>query len=131
MAAQDLPGGDGPPPHGCPPAGFPVTGPGPGRQVDLAEDDVDHPVEQVALAGDVVVQRHRLHAERLPQLAHAERGHPGLVGEGYRGAQHPVPVQRRPVRRAVPGGVHPRSPSGTDEIRIDGTYIVSIAWLTV
>jgi len=65
MPAQDLPGRDGSPPHGGPPLAVA------GGQVDLAEHDVDHSVQEVALAGNVVVKRHRLDAERLAQLAHA------------------------------------------------------------
>ena len=50
--------------------GLPV---GPGdRQVDLAEDEVDDAVEDLVLVGEVVVEGHRLDAELLAELAHAE-----------------------------------------------------------
>ena len=69
-----------------------------GGRLDLAEDDVDHPVEEVVLVGDVVVERHRLDAELLGELAHRELLRPALVGQRDRGAQHPLPVERRPSR---------------------------------
>ena len=47
-----------------------------------------------ARAPDVVVERHRLDAERLRQTAHAQRLDAGLVGERERGVQHPRPAQR-------------------------------------
>jgi hypothetical protein len=43
-----------------------------GRQLDLAEDQVDQPVQQVRLAWDVVIQRHGLDPDSLAELAHAE-----------------------------------------------------------
>jgi len=43
-----------------------------GRQLDLAEHQVDEPVQEVRLAGDVVIQRHRLDPDSLAELAHAE-----------------------------------------------------------
>ena len=72
-----------------------------GGQVDLAEDEVDHAVEEVALVGDVVVERHRLDAEDLAELAHAQRRDPRLVGERDSGAQHSIARQRcSPRQRA-------------------------------
>src|SRR5262249_37428006 len=117
-AAQDLPGRDGPPPHG----GSPVAVAG--GQVDLAEHGVDHSVEEVPLASDVVVERHRLDSERLAELAHAKRGDPAGVGEGDRGSEHPIAAQRRPVRSGMVGRSHVRLPLLTV------TYAVSIFLLT-
>ena len=54
------------------------------RQLDLAEDDVDDAVEDVRLVGDVVVERHRLNAELLCELAHRQRLKARLVREGDR-----------------------------------------------
>jgi len=68
-------------------------------QVDLGEDEVDHPVEQGLLAGDVVVQRHRLDPERLPELAHAERLEARLVGECDGASHHLLPAD--PLARHV------------------------------
>jgi hypothetical protein len=42
------------------------------RRIDLADDDVDHPVEHLVLVRHVLVQRHRNDAELLGELAHAE-----------------------------------------------------------
>ena len=65
-----------------------------GGQFDLAEHDVDHAVEEFALVGDVVVERHRLDAEGLAELAHAQRRDSVLVSERNAGAQHPIARQR-------------------------------------
>ena len=43
-----------------------------GRQLYLAEHQVDEPVQQIRLAGDVVIQRHRLDPDGLAELAHAQ-----------------------------------------------------------
>jgi len=56
---------------------------------------VDHSVEEVVLAGDVVVQGHRLDPERLAELAHAQRPDAVLVGDI--GGNRPV----RQLRRAL------------------------------
>src|SRR3954451_18910285 len=63
-------------------------------RVELADDDVDHAVEQLVLVGDVLVQRHRDDPQLLRQAAHAHPGDADLVGQGDRGAQHPVTVER-------------------------------------
>src|SRR4051794_9533124 len=70
-------------------------------RVDLAEDDVDHPVEEVGLAGDVVVERHRLDPELLGELAHRQLLGPTLVGQRDGGAQDPVAVERGPSRQRL------------------------------
>jgi hypothetical protein len=67
------------------------------RGFDLAEDDVDHAVEQVVLAGDVVVERHRLDAELLRELAHGHGLEAASVREGDRGTQHPFSAQGPPA----------------------------------
>jgi hypothetical protein len=87
MSRQDGPDRDGPLAHGLLPT-FRR-----GRQLDLAEDQVDHAVEQVLLVGDVVVQGHRLDPHRLGEPAHRERLDSVLVGERGRGAQDPVAAQ--------------------------------------
>src|SRR5438477_13042251 len=119
MAAQDFTCRDGPLPHGRLPSG--VTG----RQADLAEHDVDHPVQQVALTGHVVVQRHRLDPEYLAEPAHAQRPDAAFVSEGDRGLQHLVAAQARPPGRSVPGRRHLAVLSS----RVDMTYTVSIHYL--
>jgi hypothetical protein len=65
-----------------------------GRRLDLADDDVDHAVEQLLLVGHVLVEGHRHDVERLRQVAHADRVEAGLVGERDRGPQHALPIQR-------------------------------------
>src|SRR5918996_3172537 len=73
---------------------------GPGkRRVDLPDDDVDHPVEQLVLVGDVLVQGHRDDAELFGQVAHAERLDTTVIGQGQGGPEHPVSGQGLPGRR--------------------------------
>jgi hypothetical protein len=59
-------GPDGPLAHG----GLPVGSAG--RQIDLAEDDVNDPIDDLILVGEVVVDGHRLDPEFLAELPHAE-----------------------------------------------------------
>ena len=101
MPTQDFACRDGPLPHGGLPSHVS------GRQADLAEHDVDHAVEQVALVGHVVVQRHRFHPEHLAELAHAEGRDAAVVGERDRSTQHLVAAQRFPAGRGVFGRRHP------------------------
>ena len=63
------------------------------RRLGLGEDEVEDAVEDVVLVGDVVVQRHRLEAERLAELAHRQRLDPALVGELERRLQDPVAAE--------------------------------------
>ena len=70
-----------------------------GGQVDLAEDQVDHAVEDVVLVGDVVVERHRLDAELLREPAHRERADALRVGQRDGGGQRPLPAEGRARRR--------------------------------
>ena len=60
----------------------------------LGEDEVDHAVEDVALARDVVVQRHRLDAERLRELAHGEPVDAVRVGDLDGRGQGSLPAER-------------------------------------
>ena len=62
------------------------------RQVDLAEDEVDHPVHEIVLVGEVVVEGHRLDPELLAELAHRECLEPALVGALDGGLQAPAPA---------------------------------------
>ena len=72
------------------------------RIVDLADDDVDDAVEQVVLVADVAVEGHRLDAELLAELAHAQGLDPAPVGEVDRGPEHALLVSG--ARRSVVGG---------------------------
>ena len=63
-----------------------------GRSISL-DDEVDDAVHEVALVGDVVVQRHRFDAELTGELAHRERFDPALIGEADGGVQHTLPAE--------------------------------------
>jgi hypothetical protein len=66
------------------------------RDADLADDRVDQAVEQGLLAGQVVVERHRLDAEVAGEAAHRHRLDPVGVGDRDGGREQAVPAQRRP-----------------------------------
>lgn len=63
----------------------------PRGQVDLAEDDVDHAVEDVVLVGHVVVERQGLDPEFLGELAHGERWDTSGVGKRNGDTQSSLP----------------------------------------
>ena len=48
---------------------------------NLGQDALDDAVENVVLVGDVVVERHAFHAERLADAPHAQRLEPSFIGE--------------------------------------------------
>ena len=50
------------------------------RDLDLLHHAIDDGVEQVVLVGDVAIQRHRLDAEGLAEMAHGEGFDPLGVG---------------------------------------------------
>ena len=79
--------------------GRPVAGRG--RSFDLADDALDDPVEQVVLAPDVAVERHRVDAELLAELAHAQGLEAVAIREVHRDAEDPVAVERRSPLDAV------------------------------
>ena len=60
---------------------------------DLADDDLDDAVQDRILVGDVVVERHRLDAELVGEVAHRQRVDAARVGEFDGRAQHPLPGQ--------------------------------------
>ena len=72
-------------------------------QLELPDHEIDDTRENLALARDVVVQRHRLDAELLGEPAHGQRFEALLVGEANGGAQHELPAQRRSGRRSSVG----------------------------
>ena len=55
--------------------------------LDLADHDLGDAVEQVVLALDVAVDRHRVDAELLAELAHAQVVEAAPVGEGHAGLE--------------------------------------------
>ena len=57
-----------------------------GGKLDLADDELDHGIDEVTLVAHVVVQRHGLDAELLRELAHADGLDAAVVGEQDRGA---------------------------------------------
>jgi len=78
VAAEDLAGGGAPVPHRS------LPGQVLRWQVDLREHHVHDPVEDLLLAGHVVVDRHRLHAEGGGEAADRERLGPDLVRQPQR-----------------------------------------------
>ena len=76
--------------------------------IDLADDDVEHAVEQLVLVGEVLVERHRHHVELLREPAHAERIGSLPVGERDGRGQDPLPAQRHAgLGLEVGFGLHP------------------------
>src|SRR4029077_6063612 len=53
-----------------------------GWRIDLADDDIDHSIQELFLAGHVLVEPHRDDPQLLRELAHAERFNSGVVGQG-------------------------------------------------
>ena len=97
MAHQNLMGRD----RAAPEA--PPSSPAAGWQLDLAHHDVDDLVPHVVLVRHVVVERHRLDAELLADLAHRERVDSIVVGEADGGAQDALPAQgTRGLVRVLP-----------------------------
>jgi hypothetical protein len=81
------------------------------RQLDLAEHDIHHAVEDLVLVGDMVVERHRLDVQAVREPAHGERADAVLVGEGHRFEEHPLPAQRGASLRAhIDGWCHEDRP---------------------
>ena len=104
MAVQHLARGERAPSHRRPPLGTSR------RQLDLAKNDVDHPVEKPLLVRDVVVERHRPDPELLSELAHRQRLDPLAPGQGNRRLEHALPVERRARRRVcLPFAHRPKS----------------------
>lgn len=61
--------------------------------IDLADDYVDHAVEQLLFIPHVLVERHWYDAELLGDLAHARRLDTPLIGEVNGSAQDAIPAQ--------------------------------------
>ncbi len=55
-------------------------------RIDLADDEIERATEHVVLVGNVVVEGHRLHFERLRELAHGEGVDPAFIRALNRGA---------------------------------------------
>ncbi len=65
--------------------------------VQLAQQELHDAVEQLLLARDVAVERHRLDPEPLAQAPHGEAGQPELVDVREGRGQDPVAVQGHPL----------------------------------
>ena len=77
-----------------------------GGEADLVEDAVDDGVEDLALVRDVVVERHRLHAEVGGEGADRQRVDSALVGDGNGARQDAFPAQLRTFLRSLGGLRH-------------------------
>ncbi len=82
------------------------------RKFDRAEHPVDHRVEQVLLAREVVVEAHRLAAQPLAEASGAEGAEPEVADERKRRVDDALAAERQDDRRrgraaprhAPPGG---------------------------
>src|SRR5438309_8383286 len=74
-----------------PDSGLPI-GSG-GRRIDLADDHIDHSVQELFLVGHMLVERHRDDPQLLSEISHAQCFDPDVIGKGDGGAEHPVPTQ--------------------------------------
>ncbi len=63
-------------------------------RLHAGDEAVHHAVEELLLAGDVAVERHRLDAEGLPEAAHRQPREALLVDVGDRGVEDPSAVER-------------------------------------
>ena len=89
MAEHDVPSGEDLASH----RGTPVIA-GPAGH-DLADDDIDRPVEQVVLVPDVPIQCHRLDAELLAEPSHAQGVDAAAIGQVDGRSEHALPGQWR------------------------------------
>jgi hypothetical protein len=80
MTKQGLSRGEDPLPHRA----FPPR-PGDGR-IDLADDHIDHSVQELFFVGDVLVERHRYNPQLFGEPPHAQRLDPGFVSKGDGGS---------------------------------------------
>ena len=73
--------------------------PSAGSSISL-DDPIDDRVDDVALVGDMVVERHRLDAERPGELPHRQRLDAAFICEPDRRGEHPLPAERDAGLRA-------------------------------
>src|SRR6478672_3079254 len=100
------------------------------RSVDLGEDHVDDAVEDLALVGHVVVDRHRLDAELLREGADRQGGQAAGVGDGHSAEQDPFAAQRGPSLAAVSGWLVHSAPSSSSLscLYVNLAYLVRGVW---
>src|SRR3979411_1740803 len=102
MHAEVLAGREGPGADGGLPRGVRR------RLRDLAHQEIDHATDDLLLAPNVVIERHRLDPEPLADSAHRDRLEPVLVRDLDRGTQHALAAERRaclPSALAARGGL--------------------------
>src|ERR671937_2440707 len=63
------------------------------RESDLAKNQIDHAVNDFTLVAHMAVERHRLDAKFLSELAHAERLDAVLISTLESDAQHSLAAQ--------------------------------------
>jgi hypothetical protein len=73
-----------------------------GAAVEVAQDVVTHGVEQLVLAGEVGVQRHRADTQPVGQRAHRQRGGPALVQHRDGAVQDRAPAEAAAWRAGAP-----------------------------
>ena len=93
-----------------------------GRPLDLGDDQLDDPVEQVVLAPDVAVERHRVDPELLAELAHAQRLEAVAIGELDGDAEDAVAVERRSAFGAVDAGLIHQLISHLTSVRVGAMF---------
>ena len=71
-----------------------------GRRIDLPDDDIDDPIEDVVLVLDMVVERHRVDTELLAELAHADRLAAAPIGE-FDGCPEDALLAQRDARSGI------------------------------
>lgn len=84
MTAEDLPRRDRSPSHCLSPVGA-VLG-----DLDLADHQLEHPVEDLLFVGDVLVERHRLDTKLGSKTAHGEGAESLPVGQVDCAPKHPL-----------------------------------------
>src|SRR4051794_6475742 len=67
--------------------------------VEVLEQQLRNPLEETLLVADVAVQRHALHAEGRPELAHAQRIEAIAIDQGQRRSQDALPCESRSRHR--------------------------------
>jgi len=78
------------------------------RNGEIGGHQIGHAVEQVVLVGHVVVQRHGLHPEALPQPSHRQSREAVLVGQRHGFVQYAGTGEGEALRLVAVG--HQRAP---------------------
>lgn len=70
------------------------------RELELVQDEIDDAVQEVVLVGHVVVERHRLDAERITEPAHGEAVQTFTVRQLHGRAKQAISREGRPGFRS-------------------------------